>query len=278
MVREESDASRGPDILVDRRRDLASSGRRPRALATEGSTVTVMTADADLLNQLTVDDYARIAFSIDPEGFGEGGVYAGPLEHAPDAKPWHGNYVNPDDREVAARARLLSVPVGKVFVRWARSDTMKSWTSAAGGAWWVTDNMANRIVAQTVRRFGKRGDSNIVAREHAQVKHAWSDMGTVVVCRTTRPIKVLFGVGRPVPSIPGVDPNARDELQVVILTTVASPKNTFGRDPRNRFHFIGDQFMSKLWLGSSIAFTDWWERSQIVDRRRVAQRILLRGR
>jgi len=235
-----------------------------------------MTADADLLNQLTVDDYARIAFSISPEGFGEGGVYSGPLESAPDAKPWHGNYLNPDDREVAARARLLSVPVGKVFVRWARSDTMNSWTNAAGGAWWVTDNMANRIVGQTVQRFGKRGDTSIVAREHAQVKHSWSDMGTVVVCRTTRPIKVLFGVGRPVPGLEG----ERDALQVVILTTVASPKNSFKgpRDPENRYRFIGDQFFTKLWHGSSSAFTDWWEGSQIVDRRRVAQRIAQRGR
>jgi hypothetical protein len=237
-----------------------------------------MTADADLLNQLTVDDYARLAFSIGPEGFGEGGVYAGPLDHAPDAQPWHSDYVNPSDPQVSARARLLPVPVGKVFVRWARSDCLRSWTHAAAGAWWVTDNMANRIVTETVRRSGRHGDSNVVARQYAQVKQQWSDMVTVVVCRTKRPIKVLMGVGRPVPGIPGTDPDTRDELQVVILTTVASPKNTFGRDPGNRFHFIGDQFLEKLWLGSSTAFTDWWERSQIVDRRRVAQRIAMRGR
>lgn len=237
-----------------------------------------MTADADLLNQLTVDDYARIAFSLGPEGFGEGGIYAGPLQSAPDAQPWHDSYINPDDREVTARARLLPVPVGKVFVRWARSSTIRTWTDAAAGAWWVTDNMADRIVSQTASRFGRMGDSSVLARSYAQVKHAWSDMGAVVVCRTTHPIKVLMGVGRPVPGIPGADPNTRDELQVIILTTIASPKNSFERDPRNRFRFIGDQFMEKLWLGSSAAFTDWWQRAQIVDRRRTAQQIAMRRR
>ncbi len=235
-----------------------------------------MTADLDLLNKLTVDDYARTAFSINPEGFGEGGVYAGPLTHAPDAKAWHGNYVNPDDRKVTARARLLSVPVGKVFVRWARSETLGAWTRAAGGTWWMTDNMANRVVAETVKRHGKKGDSGLVAREHAQVKPAWSDMGAVVVCRTTKPIKVLFGVGRPVAGVPG-DAGDREELQVVILTTVASPKNTFDKDPGNRFRFIGDQFFEKMWLGSSVLFTDWWEKAQIVEWRRTALKIKLRG-
>lgn len=232
-----------------------------------------MTASADLLNQLTIDDYARIAFSLDPGGFGAGGVYAGPLGNAPDAKPWHENYVNPGDREVTARARLLSVPVGKVFVRWARGAAQNTWTWAAAGAWWVTDNMADRIVTRTVQRFGQRGDSSLVARQYAQVAESWSDMGTVVVCRTTRPIKVLFGVGRPVAGVASVTPDLRDELQVVILTTVASPKNSFdNKDPRNRSHFIGDQFMTKLWLGSSSAFTTWWQQEGIVGARRTAQR------
>lgn len=236
-----------------------------------------MTADADLLNKLSVDDYARIAFSIGREGFGEGGIYAGPLDQGPDAKSWYGNYVNPNDRAVAARARLLRVPVGKVFVRWARSETIGQWTRAAAGAWWVTDNMANRIVRETVARLGRRGDSSHAAREYAQVKPSWSDMGAVVVCRTTKPIKVLFGVGRPVDGVPISNPERRDELQVIILTTIASPKNQFGGGPRDRFHFIGDQFMEKLWLGDSVAFTEWWELAQMVEWRRTAQRIALRG-
>lgn len=240
-----------------------------------------MTASADLLDQLTIDDYARLAFSLDPDGpggFGQGGVYAGPLESAPDAESWHESYRNPRDKEISARARLVQVPAGKVFVRWAAGKTQSFWTSAAAGAWWVTDNMADRIVKETVRRFGRRYNSGVVAREYAQVHKTWSDMLTVLVCRTTRPIKVLFGVGRPVPGVPVNSPSFRDALQVVILTTIASPKNVFERDPRNRYHFIGDQFMTKVWLGSSISFTDWWLREGIVDGRRDAQRSALRGR
>lgn len=237
-----------------------------------------MTASADLLLQLTIDDYARLAFALDPNGengFGVGGVYAGPLEHAPDAQPWHESYRNPADREITARARLVEVPPGKVFVRWAASRTLGKWKDAAAGAWWVTDNMAERIVQETVRRFGKGHNSNLVAREYAQVDKSWSDMGSVVVCRTTRQIKVMLGVGRPVRGIQVHSPHLKDALQVIILTTVASPKNSPDRDPRNRFHFIGDQFMDLVWAGPSVAFTAWWLREGIVDGRRRAQRIAM---
>lgn len=234
-----------------------------------------MTASADLLDQLTIDDYARLAFSLDPDsptGYGAGGVYAGQLEDAPDGKSWQGAYRNPADRQVTARARLVSVPAGKVFVRWAKGHTQTSWTSAAAGAWWVTDNMADRIVRETVRRFGRRYSSSIVAREYAQVDSSWSDMRTVVVCRTTRPIKVLLGIGRPVSGVQVNSPSLRDALQVVILTTIASPND------KKRRPFIGDQFMTKLWIGSGVAFTEWWLGQGIVEGRRDEQRAALRGR
>lgn len=245
-----------------------------------------MTASADLLDQLTIDDYARIAFSLEPidpsdpnsTGFGAGGVYAGPLESAPDGKPWHENYRNPMDREVTARARIVQAPAGKVFVRWARGSTQSEWKQAASGAWWVTDNMADRIVKETVRRFGRRGSSALVAREYAQVDKSWSDMNAVVVCRTTRPIKVLLGIGRPVHGILVHSPHLKDALQVVILTSVPSPKSSFEQGGKKRFHFIGDQFMKDVWVGSAVAFTDWWLSQGIVDGRRTAQRAEMRRR
>ena len=241
-----------------------------------------MTANADLLNRLTIDDYASIAFSLDPTsktGFGEGGVYAGPLDKGSDGKPWHNQYQNPADSAIAARARLVNVPVGKVFVRWANAGAQHDWKVAAGGAWWVTDNMAERIVQGTAKRFGPRGDSSMLARQYAQVSTRWSDMTTVVVCRVTRPIKVLFGVGRPVAGVPNISPALGDELQVVILTTIRSPKNSPDpKDPNNRVRFIGDEFMTNLWIGSSSAFTTWWLNAGIVDLRRRAQRSPLHGR
>lgn len=263
-----------------------------------------MTATAALLNQLTIDDYAREAFCVHPDGedgFVQGGVYAGPLSNAPDARPWHASYNAPGDRRVSARARLVHVPPGKVFVRWARSQVLKEggWKAAARGVWWVTDNIADRIVQETVRRFGRRGDSSIVARHFGNVGYTWtggddepkgvvpgtykSDMGAVVVCRTTAPIKVLVGVGRPVvnptgPDLKDVTVDSR-ELQVVMLTTISSPKNSFDfRDPKNRYRFIGDQFLAMLYFGSSSGLCDYWLRAAIVDRRRTAQRIAARGR
>jgi hypothetical protein len=97
------------------------------------------------------------------------------------------------------------------------------------------------------------------------------------------PIKVLLGVGRPVvnPTGPGMKDVKLDseELQVVMLTSISSPKNSFDPgDPRNRRRFIGDQFLACEHFGPSATMTDWWQRSQIVARRRVAQRITSRGR
>ncbi len=234
-----------------------------------------MTTSADLLNRFSLDDYAAQAFSLDPTsrtGFGEGGVYAGPIANSPTAQPWHSSYSAPDNAAVRARARLVTIATGKVLVRWAGTGTGADWKSAAGGIWWTSDNMADYIVQKTLNLYGRQGDTRNIARQYAQVKNDWSDMGTVVVCKTIRPIKVLIGVGRPVLGVPVAASDMGNDLQLVILTSVSSPKD------RKRRTFIGDQIMENLWLGTSSAFTDWWLRAAIVNRRRVAQRIELKGR
>jgi hypothetical protein len=159
-----------------------------------------------------------------------------------------------------------------VFVRWASSRTRADWKKAAAGIWWVSDAMADFIVEKTIKVAGREGDTSPVARQYAQVDSGWGDMGAVVVCRTTKPIKVLVGVGRPVSGVPTVSAGLSNELQVIILTTIASPK-----DPKRRT-FLADQFMHNLWFGSSRAFADWWLRSAIVNRRRVAQRVAMSGK
>jgi hypothetical protein len=234
-----------------------------------------MTASASLLNSLTLDQYASQAFSLDPSsptGFGQGGVFAGPITKAPGAEPWHAQYQAPGNAKIAAKARLVTIGPGKVLVRWASSQTSADWKAAAGGLWWVSDAMADFIVEKAVGLSGREADTSPVARQYAQVDSSWSNMGTVVVCRTTQPIKVLVGVGRPVAGVPTVVGGFSNELQLVILTTIASPKD------RQRRTFIGDQFMDKLWFGSSRGFTDWWLRAAITNRRRVAQRITKTGR
>jgi hypothetical protein len=241
-----------------------------------------MTATADLINSLSLDQYATQAFSLDansPTGFGQGGVFAGPIAKGPEAKPWHAQYASPDNATISARARLVSIGPGKVFVRWAASRTRGDWKMAASGIWWVSDAMADFIVEKTVKLSGREGDTAAVARQYAQVDTGWgSDMGTVVVCRTTKPIKALIGVGRPVAGVPAVAAGISNELQVVILTTIASPKVPMDPKTPRRRTFIADQFMHNLWFGSSSAFTDWWLRSAIVNRRRVAQRIAMTGK
>jgi len=231
-----------------------------------------MSASASLLNSFTLDQYATQAFSLDPSsptGFGQGGVFAGPITKAPGAQPWHSQYQAPGNAKISARARLVTIGAGKVFVRWASSRTSGSWKAAAGGIWWTSDAMADFIVDKTVNLSGREADTAPVARQYAQVDAGWSDMSTVVVCRTTQPIKVLVGVGRPVAGVPAVAAGLSNELQVIILTAIASPK---GRT------FIADVFMDKLWLGSSRAFTDWWLRAAIANRRRVAGRIANTGK
>ncbi len=234
-----------------------------------------MTASANLLNSFTVDQYAAQAFSLDPKsptGFGAGGIFSGPMAKAPGAAPWVSQYAAPGNAKVSARARLVTIGAGKVFVRWASSGASANWKAAAGGIWWVSDSMADFIVDRTVNLAGREGDTSSVARQYAQVDTSWSDMGSVVVCRTTRQIKALVGLGRPVAGVPAVYGGGGRELQVIILTTIGSPKD------RARRTFIADQFMEKLWFGNSRAFTDWWLRAAITNRRRSAQRVAMAGK
>jgi hypothetical protein len=132
--------------------------------------------------------------------------------------------------------------------------------------------MADYVVGKTADLYGREGDTASIARQYAQVGDNWSDMRTVVVCRTTCPIKVLVGLGRPVVGVPVVAADMASGLQLIVLTTICSPK-----DPKRR-RFIGDQFMEKRWIGTSRSFTDWWLREAIVNRRRVAQRIAKTGK
>jgi hypothetical protein len=235
-----------------------------------------MTATANLINSFTLDQYATQAFSLDPispTGFGAGGIFAGPIAKVPGAPAHHACYAAPGNSKISVRARLVTLGAGKVFARWASAKTGGDWKAAAAGIWWVSDAMADFIVDKTVSLSGRQGDTSPVARQYAQVDPNWpNDMGVVVVGRTTRPIKVLVGAGRPVAGVPLVTTGMSTELQVIILTTISSPQKGGGRT------FIGDQFMDKLWFGSTRAFTDWWLRSAIVNRRRVAQRIALTGK
>jgi len=244
-------------------------------LGVPGAKYLPMPASANLLNSLTVDQYAAQAFSLDPNsptGFGAGGIFSGPMANAPGAVPWVSQYAAPGNAKVSARARLVTIGAGKVFVRWASSKNSADWKAAAGGIWWVSDAMADFIVDKTVDLAGREGNTSPVARQYAQVDAGWSDMGAVVVCRTTRQIKALVGVGRPVAGVSAVAGGMGNELQVIILTTIASPK-----DPKRRT-FIADQFMEKMWSGTSRAFTDWWLRAAITNRRRVAQRVAITGK
>lgn len=200
----------------------------------------------------------------------QGGIYGGD----------GGLFAAPDDGAMAARARLRLVMPGKVFVRWAASSTLASpkkeqtsgretagWERAAMGAWWMTDNLVERVVEETARMFDRCRNSAEVARRFGNVWYTkedgtfWSDMGAVVVCRTTKPIHVIIGVGRPVANPMLKDkPLDTTELQVVI-PTCDKPKGEFkGRD-----------FLEPLFFGSSTAFTDWWINSPIVELRRKLQ-------
>lgn len=233
-----------------------------------------MSSAADLLNVLPIDNYAALAFSLDPKsptGFGAGGIYAGPLVDTPGAKPWWDQYACPGNSRIHARARLVSIAPGKIFVRWANTDCATKWEAAAAGPWWFSDNMANLIVKRTID-LGPTADTSGVARQWAQVDPNWSnDMRTVVVCRTTRPIKVLLGVGRPVPGVPVVSPGLVDAPQVIILTTLHSPKNAVLPANAQRRRFIGKDFMQPLWCGNSYAFIAWWQKANFVKGRREAK-------
>lgn len=233
------------------------------------------------LNRLTIHDYAKEAFALDKReasGFKQGGIYSG----AGTA------YESANDKPVPAKARLVQINAGKVIVRWVGSWALKAgWEAAASGAWWTSDNCADRIVAETIERFGQHGDSGVIAREFSNVGYTrteedekagsgqhgayWSDMKAVVACQTTVPIKVMIGVGRPVinPTLVGKKIEmvelAGEELQLVILT-------------KWQGEFRGKEFLQRLFLGTSSQFTSWWVTNQLVARRRQAKIQMARRR
>ena len=231
-----------------------------------------MTANVNLINGYTIDEYATLAFSLSPSsatGFGAGGVFTGPIDKAAGAKPWHSQFTSPNNS--TARARFIQVPPGKIFVRWARMRD-RDWKVAASGPWWVSDNMADFIVRKTSELYGGHGETGPIARQYSQVLPSWNDMGTVVVCKTTQSVKVLAGIGRPVAGVPTPVAGMPDGIQVIMLTTIISPK-----DPSRR-RFIGDQYLQNLWIGSSRDFTTWWLKQHFISKRRVAQRVARTGK
>jgi hypothetical protein len=237
------------------------------------------------LNHLSIDDYASEAFGFDssaPSGYRQGGIYAGDVA-GPGASRDMANlhqYRDPNDRPVAAKARFVNIAPGKLFVRWVDVRFRgEGWERAASGAWWSSDNMAEQIMRATIARFGKHGCSSMLAREYSNVGYTWegkdksrefgpkgeyqSSMTWVVACRTTVPIKVLIGIGRPVINIrPAgrgqfkLQEMASDSLQVVMLTTWKG-------------QFRGKEFLERAFFGSTVEFTRWWQQYEPVQSRRA---------
>lgn len=222
-----------------------------------------------LFGALTVIDYAGLAFGVGGDGKPsagfEGGVYAGR------GTVWE----RPAEGDSAAGARLVPVRAGKVFVRWcdwqalcgawtrkppANADKLPRWAPAAG-PWWVSDNQAEMIADETVKRFGgPGGDSGQIAREFCAVKYEWgSNMRGVLVCRTKVPLRVLIGVGRQVQTKAfGASQPASlgdRDLQYVLLTEL--PRGTF------RAH----EFLEVVRICRSTEFVAWWRDAQILSRR-----------
>ena len=215
---------------------------------------------ADQLNKLTLQDYAVRAF-----GQAEGGMFAGVgSRHArADAETRRRmKALGLLPSESFSRARLVRVAPGKVFVRWCKArDAQRSFAAAAGGAWWSSDNVADGIIRLTEQRLGPQGDSGQVAREVSAVHHGWSDLQGAVVVRTTSPINVLVGFGRPVvsqapgSSVPVVLGDGRD-LQFMLLTSWDN-------------RFVGGSFLEELFRGSSTTLLGWWRQHSPVRQRRA---------
>jgi hypothetical protein len=148
------------------------------------------------------------------------------------------------------------------MVRWCHSRSLGSFEGAARGLWWSSDAVADRIVRETVRKLGPDGDSGEIARVVSAVHHAWSDLGAVVVVRTTLPVKIMVGFGRPVTTVlpetglPALLGEGKD-LQFMMKTTHDKV-------------FRGGEFLQRLYLGSSRAFTRWWTDHNPAAQRRAA--------
>jgi hypothetical protein len=219
-----------------------------------------MSEPCEYFRTITIADYAEKAFAAEEGGLlaGVGTRYA--RTDADTRQRLKTLGLLPADS--FARARLVPVAAGKVFVRWCDRSRAGRFEDAARGAWWSSDNVADGIVEETARRFGPRGDSGVVAREVSAVHHAWSDLGGVVAVRTSWPIKALVGFGRPVITRwPGTQQpvllGEGKDLQFMILTCWEE-------------RFRGNEFLEPLFLGQSAAFTEWWLRHDLVGRRRQA--------
>jgi hypothetical protein len=244
-----------------------------------------MSTNGDYLNHLTLHHYAEEAFCFnpnEPSGYGQGGIYAGAASE----------FASPNDKPMRARARLVKIAPGKLFVRWADSKALSmgeaGWQEAAGGAWWSSDRGADQIVQETVARSrgSSHGDSSLVAREFSNVGYTSadgnykSDMRAVVVCRTRFPITVLVGVGRPVVNRTRMaDGSFRllelsgEELQIVMMTRWRDHKVPDSEpDWRKRIPFRGTEFLEKVFFGSSSQLTHWWRSEDPVATRRSSKR------
>jgi hypothetical protein len=219
-----------------------------------------MASIAEFFDSLTVNDFVTEAFA-QPVG----GIFAGVgtahamADQAARTKAKAAGEIPP---ESYVRARIVPVGAGKVMVRWCKSSALGSFAHAAGGLWWSSDGIADRIVRETVRKHGPSGDSGQVARVVSAVRHDWSDLGGVVVVRTTRPVRVMVGFGRPVmTSLPGSGDamwlGDGKDLQFMMITRP-------GGGP-----FRGQEFLQQLFLGSSTAFTAWWTANNPVAERRA---------
>jgi hypothetical protein len=219
-----------------------------------------MSTPADYFQTLTIADFVAQAFEQKVGGIFSGvGTQHAVADQAARRQAKAAGQVSP---ESYARARLVPVAPGKVMVRWCSSAAMSSFESAAGGLWWSSDDIADRIVRETVRKLGPNGDSGKIARVVSAVHHGWSDLGGVVVARTTLPVKVMVGFGRPVTTVlPDTGQSALlgegKDLQFMLLT---SPNRVFR----------GREFLQCLYLGTSTAFTTWWTANNPAAQRRAA--------
>jgi hypothetical protein len=214
----------------------------------------------DYLKNLTIADFVADAFA-QPDG----GIFAGVgsqharADQAGRVQARAAGQVVP---ESFARARLVPVAPGKVMVRWCKSRFLSDFAGAASGVWWSSDDVADRIVRETIRKQGPAGDSGEIARVVSAVRHGWSDLGAVVVVRTQMAVPLLVGFGRPVTTtLPGTNISEvlgdGKDLQFMMKTTYDGV-------------FRGGEFLQQLYLGSSTAFTRWWAEHNPAATRRAA--------
>lgn len=212
----------------------------------------------DYLKTLTIADFVAAGFYP-----AVGGIFAGVgsqharADQAGRQQARAAGHVVP---ESFARARLVRIAAGKVLVRWCNSRFLTDFAGAASGVWWSSDDVADRIARETVRKLGPTGDSGQIARVVSAVHHGWSDLGAVVVVRTTMPVPLMVGFGRPVTTVLPDSGLAEvlgegKDLQFMMKTV-------------HDRTFRGGEFLQQLYLGSSSAFTRWWTEHNPAAQRR----------